>query len=285
MRLGEWKPVVAGWPWVLVGVALLSTDARPGQTAPEATRSSRPQAASRSDVEIPAPRPVTIAAGYGKARVYELDQKGERIADPRKGVVGRFREVEREFRWAVVAGVVDERRTWASLNWDRPIDRILAENIYRGVDLERQVRQKDGAWSDWHPVDRKATLSILDHLPSVERERVSREFLAGPLVDPLPWLVDHDWKGVDVEEFLPPERRNRADRRSAPDPAPPPHRAAPPRLMFRALDLTVEPGRTYRYRVRVAFNLRKMPGASRRESSAWSEATDVVTIPRPDGGP
>ena len=33
------------------------------------------------------------------------------------------------------------------------------------------------------------------------------------------------------------------DSRPVPVPAPPPHRAAPPRLMLRALDLTVEPGR------------------------------------------
>ena len=48
------KPVHVGWPGVLVGMALLATDARPGQTAPGATRPSRRPAESGEDVEIPA---------------------------------------------------------------------------------------------------------------------------------------------------------------------------------------------------------------------------------------
>jgi hypothetical protein len=225
---------------------------------------------------------VKIAAGRGRALVYELDAKRQRIADPRKGVVGRFREAERELHWAVVTGVIDHHKISASLGTGRRSDPPSAERMYRGVELERQALREDGTWSRWQRVDREASSSILDNVPALETERVSQEFLASPLVEPLPWLTDHDWEGVDVEEFLPPERRDRRSRRSSPIPAPPPRRAAPPRLMFRALDFTVEPGRTYRYRARLAFvNPGAMPSPDRREFSPWSEATTIVKVPSP----
>ena len=64
-------------------------------------------------------------------------------------------------------------------------------------------------------------------------------------------------------------------------PAPLPDR--PPLLMVRYLDFTVEPGRTYRYRVRVVFfnphlNQGNPPDRNRLIFGPWSEVTNIVTI-------
>jgi hypothetical protein len=290
MWLDRSKPILLVWlGGLLVGVTFPSADASSGQTALEATRTDDRSAESKAERDrltgIPAPRALRISSGQGKALVYELDPKKERIADPRKGVVGRFRETERGLRWAVVTGVVDHHKISAFLGAGRRPEPPSAERMYRRVDLEKQGRQEDGTWSDWRPVDREANLTILDNLPAIERECVSQKFLTSQLVDPLPWLTDRAWKGVDVEEFLPPERKNREDRRSVPVPAPPPHRAAPPRLMLRALDLTVEPGRSYRYRARIVLaNPYGIPVNPRDPTTIigpWSEATGTVTIPSP----
>jgi len=171
----------------------------------------------------------------------------------------------------------------ASLGLGAGSHRTSALGIYYRVELERSTLQNDRTWSVWQPVDQDAKRALLDNLPLNEEERVSQEFLASSLVDSLPWLTEGAWQGVDVEDFLPPERRNVKDRRLAPRPAPPPERAAPPRLMLRTLDFSAEPGRSYRYRARVVLF---EPGWPRREFppkhlvlGPWSEATDVVTIP------
>jgi hypothetical protein len=212
-----------------------------------------------------------------------LDKNQERIPDPRKGVGARFLETERTLHWAVVTGVIDHRKVLASLGLGARLDRTSILETYYRVELERSTLQKDRTWSGWQRLDDDAKRALLDNLPLNEEERVSQQFLASPLVDSLPWLTEGAWEGVDVEDFLPPEQRNQKDRRFARLPAPPPQRAAPPRLMLRTFDFTAEPGRSYRYRARVVLF---EPGWSRREYppkhlvlGPWSEATDVVTIP------
>jgi hypothetical protein len=236
-------------------------------------------------IHPPAPRNARASAGRGKALIYMLDRNQERIPDPRKDAGARFLETERTLQWAVVTGVIDHRKVWASLGMGAQSDRISILQTYHRVELERSTLEKDGTWSGWQRVVDDGKRALLDNLPLKEEERISHEFLASPLVDPLPWLTEGSWEGVDVEEFLPPERRNEKNRRLARLPAPPPQRAAPPRLMLRTFDFAAEPGRSYRYRSRVVL---VEPGWRRIENPSkhlvlgpWSEATEVVTIPAP----
>jgi hypothetical protein len=272
---------------VLIGVTLLNAEVRSGQTGPDEGRPGGRRARSDKEpekgIDLPAPRKLKVAAGRGKALVYRLDKNQQRI--PNTGNEARFQEAERELHWAVVTGVIDHRKVLASLGMGARPDRPSLVETYCRVELERSTLQKDGTWSRWRRVDHDAKSALLDNLPANDEERVSHEFLAGPLVDPLPWLTEGAWEGVDVEEFLPPEQRNGKDRRSARAPAPPPDRASPPRLMWRAFDFAAEPGRTYRYRARVAVH---NPRGWRREYpprhlffGPWSEATNVVTVPSP----
>ena len=268
---------------VLIGGNLLHAEAGSGQNGPDEARQggrrSRPNKDSEKGIDLPAPRKLKVSAGRGKALVYLLDKKQERIPDPKNHA--RFQEAECELRWAVVTGVIDHHKVLASLEMQPDAASLVM--TYDRVELERSILQEDGSWSVWQRVNHDLKSALLDNLPANDDERVSQEFLAGPLVDPLPWLTEGVWEGVNVEDFLPPGQRNRKDRRSVRRPAPPPHRAAPPRLMWRTFDFQAEPGRTYRYRARVAvFD----PKWWRREYprkhlifGPWSDATDKATIP------
>jgi RNA polymerase sigma factor (sigma-70 family) len=278
----------------LVGGALLYTDARSGQAVPDGAKAGGRQAGAEGAVEprieIPAPRQLKVAAGHGKVEVYAIDDKGERSPLGLGNRGGPFRTAEREVRWAVITGVFDHHKVRESLigsGWQ-----LLprAEEIYRRVELERQTRRGDGSWSGWGRTDIEAVLRILDQLPVMQEERVAEPFLVDGLVDPLPWLTDGKWRGVDVEEFLPGERRGGVDHPAGQARGVRPPRDRPPALMLRTFDFKVEAGRTYRYRARVVlFNPRRQrqgPGAHQNRRlgprelfGPWSDATDAVTIP------
>jgi hypothetical protein len=229
---------------------------------------------------------------------------------------GPAQEVVRDLQWVVVTGIVDHRRVqdWVRNDgWSTP---PRAEYLYRRADLERQTLQKDGTWSAWGPVDVDAKLEILDNLPEVDEERVPEPLRVNDLIDPLPFLKKGALRGVDVEEFVPPQRRDQQAGRVAPEGQGRPadgglskkRVAAPnvagsdrladdlvladfalrgqranlrrqpesPVLMFRQFDFAVESGRTYRYRARIVLN----DGRRRADKpGSWSEATEPITIP------
>jgi hypothetical protein len=277
----------------LVGGTVLYTNARSGQATREPAEPPAPQASSKDEdtrrTEIPAPRKVRVASGRGKAALYALDPEGNRIRNREAGDVVRFQEAEREIRWAVITGVIDHQqvpKAWIAAHRKMLPD---AESIYRRVDLQRRTLQKDGTWSGWKMVDAEANYTILDNLPVVEEERVPEHDRLELLVDPLPHLTQGRWEGVDVEEFLPSVNERRKDLRAEHLPRFRAQRDLPPILMIRALDFTVEPGRVYRYRARVIldnpyFN-RARSGVNRWLQGPWSEASEVITVPRPEEKP
>jgi RNA polymerase sigma factor (sigma-70 family) len=285
-----------------------------GETASTSEPVGRNIPAQRA-IALPAPRNLKVAAGRGGVLTYALGKNGDRIPVQR-GVPDRpAQEVVRDLRWAVVTGIIDHRRIQELFSDGSRSDPGRAEDLYRRVDLERQVLQRDGTWSRWEPVDVDAKLEILDNLPEVEEERVPEALRVSKLVDPLPLLKTGAWKGVDIEDFVPPQEADQQDQGVAPgDPVRPPGRdlrkqralrrgtggmmggmmparrarprhpqskppvlmLGPPVLMLRQFDFTVEAGRTYRYRARVVVD-----DTRRRadRSGAWSESTDVVTVP------
>ncbi len=238
MLLGKLNRVLWGLAGgVLVCGTLWQSVARSGQPGQEDPRTAaRPEvrqdaenAPIRKSFTVPAPRQVKAAAGRGEIVAFALDAEGERIPQQvRKksrnqgammgGMMGMmgggvrkkrtrirtvFTEEMREVRWAVVTGIIDHRRTqWWYRDGGR---RVLkpANEIYCRVELERKTLQKDGSWSAWRSVDAEANLKILDNLTELEAERALEEFRVQNLVDPLPFLKAGEWRGVDVESFVP----------------------------------------------------------------------------------
>jgi hypothetical protein len=254
---------------------------------------------------VPAPREITVAAGRGSALVYALDAQHNRIPGEPVPVKSRRmrgakvvdaagarakhlerpdKEVIADLSWAAVTGVVHHREIERVLANGGEIKRLWSGDVYRRVDLERQERSTAGAWSVWRAVDPAPTLRVLDNLPEVDLEKIPVEFHASNLVDPLPYLKKGVWKGVDVDRTIFPavKRDNLLGAQAGhlaglprPDPA-----SVRPILMVRKLDLTVQPGRTYRYRARVVVTDLASPGIRRKEvASAWSEATEPVNVP------
>ncbi len=197
----------------LVGGTFLYTDARSGQ----AERPARPQAQSRDKAReqagIPAPRRLAATSGHGKILVFTRDDKGARIPTRPDVKDGPFKEGEGEIRWVVVTGVIDHHKVQKDLIMADRKPILPAEKLYHRVELERQTLRKDGSWSDWEMVDMKANLDILDNLPANEAERVAPQFRVDGLVDPLPFLTNSKWRGVDIEDFLPAEKEGSPDRR------------------------------------------------------------------------
>ena len=289
MVLGRLKRIlVASLAGVLVGGALLYTDARSGQAVPDGAPRQEQRAELKGGVkeriEIPSPGQLRTSSGRGKALLYLLDREEERIPLRRDGKVIRYQEVEREIHWAVLTGVIDHQRLQKSLSQDdvRPVPR--AEPHYSRVELKRQARREDGSWLDWEMVDMTANLKILDHLAHTEAERVPEPFRNPAIVDPLPHLTQGKWTDVDVERFVPAGSNARGATPGARVEPRTLEKDRPPLLMVRCLDFTVEPGRTYRYRARVVlfnphFRRGNPPGRNKFIFGPWSAVTDSVTIP------
>lgn len=302
--VGLGRIAAAGLGGLLVGGALLHADSWSGQdgTPPRQGSSplAKPQQPVAARIELPTPRRLAVVAGQGKILMYLLDEKRRRVPIHPEKRDSPFREDERAIRWAVITGVIDHREMLRALDVaDRKLPRPV-EELYMRVDQERQVLQKDGNWSQWALVDPAPTLEVLDNLPAIEAERVAEPLRVDGLVDPLPFLISGAWRGVDVEEFLSPERTRRDDRPAAGTaPQEAPGERAPivnprapripglrttrelaPVLMIRSLDFSVEPGRSYRYRLRVVMrNPDATKTRAKTKQTAWSEPTDVVTVP------
>lgn len=311
MQLGTLRRLVAiSMGGLLVGGAVLYAEARPGQATSDPARPSAPRVPSgdqqKRPAEIPAPRRLRVTSGHGKALLYVLDREGNRVTRREAGKVVRFQEAPHAIRWAVVTGLIDHDRIPKDWIEAGRKGHPKAEGLYIRVELVRRTWQIDGTWSGWKWVDAHANLAILDNLPEVEDERVPVRFLVQSLVDPLPHLIDGKWEGVDVEDFLP-----NGDKRGKDGPRadgshlgpqrdlregglrhlgeavddgrhPGPWRDLAPVLMIRALDFTVAPGQTYRYRARVVlinpYYDRQHPGDRKYLEGPWSEATEAVTI-------
>ena len=314
MFFGNLKRVLLNLVGVsLVCGALLHSYASSGQPAQdiEQTKSrSQPRRAEEKKLEVPAPRDVKVAGGRGKILIYALDENEERIRLRPEEPRGNFKEIEREVRWAVVTGTIDHRKVRESFQdgerVELPartrsitgsgghgsfqdggrIELLKARGMYTRVELQRQILQKDGKWSAWKKVDMVASLRILDNVPEIEAERTSEELRPGALVDPLPFLKEGHWSGVDVEQFIRIRLKTAKESeiglmgsRGKSRPAGPPE-AEPPSLMLRTLDFTVESGQTYRYRSRVVYwNPRWKQGAAKVVFGPWSSSTEIVTIP------
>ncbi len=284
------------------GLALLTSaalaPARPTQDPPKAGAppaiGPKPEAKSRAPdpVALMVPRSLLAVGGVGLALMYALDPKGERIPDP---TTRAFREVEVDLRWVAITGLLDDQAVREANTLAGEAGPFVGAPEYRRVDVERQVRGPGGDWSDWSRIDVDKNYQVLDNLPEVTPERLPKAVLPLALVDTLPVLRQGRWDGVDPEGLLGLVAPGTEKAPAGGVPV-----VQPPRLAVRSLDFTVEPGKTYRYRLRVVTRMPVVPRPVPRKdeirpgdgrgvvppperpglvSGPWSEATGAVEVP------
>jgi hypothetical protein len=237
--------------------------------------------------------------------MYELNADGERIRveQKRPQEPPANKETRRQFSWTVITGVIDHKTITENLARAgieqaaeppshaagmrpevNPRSGIApparAGWAYRRVDLERQVRKPDGSWSSWAAVSPQVNLTILDNIPEQEEELVAEEFRLSTLVDPLPFLIDGRWQGVNHPSFVSTPRRL-IEKFLVREPARPGDAAEfqVPELMSRTFDFTVSPGRTYRYRAHLVLAVHKRPSRPFYSFGEWSSRTNAVRVP------
>lgn len=119
---------------------------------------------------------------------------------------GPFKEVTKGLRWVVVTGVLDHKKMRENyLNALK--NPAVAHPNYKQLDVQRQVRDHDGKWSEWQDVDAKKNRQVVFNLPEVEDEMTPEDVRIDALVDPLPFLTAGLWERVHVTSLVPPESR------------------------------------------------------------------------------
>ncbi len=252
------------------------------------------------------------------------DSKTAATAAPAEG--GPYKEVTKGLRWVAITGILDHKKMRD--NYTAALkDSAAANPNYKQLDLERQVLQADGTWSEWQPVDIDKNREISFNLPEEDEELAPEKVLLPALVDPLPFLTAGFWERVHVAKLVPKEKLEvkapvgggmvmgsdgmpMGQDVAQPVMAPDMMMANPmmamgsaglggtevvnfpktdaSEVMIRALDYTVSPDTSYRYRLRVVvynpnYNIENVaPGTDTKSVelySAWSEPTNEVTMP------
>ncbi len=281
--------------------------------------------------------PGELDAAGKKKRDAENKRKAQRIAgdapDEEKTAAtattpegGPFKEVTRGLRWVAITGILDHKKMRD--NYTTALKDPAAFNPnYKQLDVERQVLQADGTWSDWQMVDAEKNHEISFNIPEEDEELAPEKVLLPALVDPLPFLTAGFWERVHVARLVPKEKRDftpppgagaggvvmGSDGRPAMEMMvqQPMMMSAPmmpvmgamggpsneplnfpksdaSEVMIRALDYTVSPDTSYRYRLRVVvynpnYNIENVtPGTDTKSIelfSKWSEPTNEVTMP------
>jgi hypothetical protein len=308
-----------------------------------------PDAAQAADPEKEARRSKTRGSAKAKAREAqkkkEEEEKRKHEEEIRKKAIvggvakpaetpteataaqGPMKEITRGVRWVSITGVLDYKTLRE--NYLTALKRPeVAFPHFKQLEVERQVKESDGSWSEWTALDMKRNREILDNLPEEDEEWTPENVRISAIVAPLPFLKAGWWERVHVARMVPKEKLEVAPAPAAgaggpgeggtipyveppmATPEPPPmmemagggmegmygggaestnfeHNDSP-ELMLRALDFTVDPDATYRFRVRiVVYN----PNRGREDVSygedtksvelfgPWSEPTEEVTMP------
>ena len=255
----------------LLGAAVALTSGAPGRAGQDAAREARRADEAPGPMSPFVPRNLAVRAGRGTALFFALDGKGERIPD-RPG--GPWKEADLPLRWVAIVGILDHGAIREVEARARTVELAASHSRYRRAEVERQLREPGGAWSDWKPIDSRKNYQILDNLPEVARERTPERFRSTALVDPLPFLKEGTWAGVDDEGVLKLAQVEDPSRKPA-------AQSVPPVVMIRSLDFTVDPGKTYRYRIRIVVDDPSPDRVAERGMIywPWSEPTPEATTP------
>ena len=109
----------------------------------------------------------------------------------------------RGYRWVTMIGRLDHAKM-RELH-AKAIKTDEADPHYLRLELERQVQGSDSEWSEWTPVKRDVYLNVKRILTDEEAERVPKDSILAPLVDPLPFLQVGYWVGAHHGALLPKE--------------------------------------------------------------------------------
>jgi hypothetical protein len=272
------------------------------------------------------------AAQKGRALAGKGEPKKEETTTETPGIEPRMKEKTVGIRWVAITAVLNYKqlREFYLTALKQP---EVAYPHFKQLEVERQVKQPDGSWSEWEAIDQTRNMQILDNLPEEDEEWTPETVRIGSLVAPLPYLKAGFWERVHVARMVPAEKLKVAE---APvggvggmpgmplDAGPiaqsvPPPMSAPPsaemplsggggmamavggtgetidfekrdvdEIMVRALDLTVDPDTTYRFRIRIVVynpNLGRedvSPGVDTKTVELfgpWSDPTEEVTMP------
>ena len=131
--------------------------------------------------------------------------KKEEAAAETPGAEVPMKEKTQGIRWVAITGVLDYKALRSSylLALKRP---EVAYPHFKQLDVERQVKQSDGSWSDWEAIDQSRNLQILDNLPEEDEEWTPETVRISTLVAPLPFLKAGFWERVHIGRMVPAEK-------------------------------------------------------------------------------
>lgn len=135
------------------------------------------------------------AAVVGQAKEEETDDSAAEEGGPwKEKTVGK--------RWVALTGTIDHKQLRDNylLALKRPED---AHPHYKRLDVQRQIKQPDGTWSEWEDVDYKPNMEVLENLPEEEEELAPEDVIFEALVDPLPFLKAGYWERVHIGSLVP----------------------------------------------------------------------------------
>lgn len=117
------------------------------------------------------------------------------------------KEITKGLRWVAITGVLDHKKLRE--NYLQALKNpAIAQPHFKQLDVERQVLQSDGSWSEWEAVDSERNWEIVDNLPEEEEELTPESVRLDALVDPLPFLKSGYWERVHVASLVPEEAKN-----------------------------------------------------------------------------
>ncbi len=172
---------------------------RPGMSA------AQREAAAQKEYEFEKKRKEGLLAGSEKEAPEEKDKEAEKVEGD-EGQKGPFQEVNKGVRWVVMTGVLDYKKLRD--NYLRALKRPeVAYPHFKQLEVQRQVLQPGGQWSDWADVDYDRNSEILNNLPEEEEELTPDDVRIDALVDPLPFLKAGYWERVHVASLVPKEKK------------------------------------------------------------------------------
>jgi hypothetical protein len=289
----------------------------PGSVGPGGGSVKKQTAEEKRKVELEEKKQRLLIAGD----VDKVAEKGKEEPDE-TAPQGPYQEETKGKRWVVITATLDNAKLKKNYLMALKNEAIAYPNFKR-VDVERQALETDGSWSEWTATEKEKNWEVLDNLPETDTEFVPESQRPPALVDSLPFLKAGYWTGVHVARLVPPEIREKSKTATGPGPEgrlnmvitapgrapgggqnrPGPGGPGGPggasaemnftkydegTLMIRSLDFTIEPDRSYRFRLRIVVvnpNLDHEdvnPGVdvtTKQLYGPWSEPSPIVTVP------
>jgi hypothetical protein len=110
-----------------------------------------------------------------------------------------YKEIVKGHRWVALTGVFDYKRQREEYAKALKLDIASAYPDFVRLDLQRQVRDVDGEWSEWETVDYKKNEAVFEDLTEAEpdeNELTAPESRVETVTALLPFLRNGYWQGV-----------------------------------------------------------------------------------------